>query len=484
MNIFEKIKGFFMSRFDKNRLEKIFNIKLSDADNMSELTDLWLRIYSGHAPWVGEGKEQVLNTLSMASVLCNDLAAKCVSELAMQKTADKGLQDFWTQEIGREIRTQTEYALAGGAVAIRPYYNKTLNKVSLSWYTADRFIPLDWNESVPMSGIFIDRDVVTENGIPVYYTKLECHRWKYGKNGEKGGVSIEVKAFKSNSPAELTHSISLSDYPKWADITPYAEASGLERPLFVYMKTPFSNNKALNSNAGVSLYKDALPVLENIDRTYDSLCWELQSTQNKVFVDVSMVEVERKKNGDLVPRFDDKEKRLYKVMDAEGAVNRYIDVYSPAIRQNDITQALKTQLSLLCSSVHLDSGSYVYEEASGAVTAREVTAKQQKTYQTICDMQTWCIGPAIKAVYLAVKQMQILYDIDEFGEEDLEVSFGDSILTDEDSARENAQKEVVSGLRSKLSYLMDYRGLTEEEASAEIERMKLESASAGFNMVE
>lgn len=473
-----------MSRFDKNRLEKIFNIKLSDSDNMSELIDLWLRIYSGHAPWAGEEKEQVLNTLNMASVLCNDLAAKCVSELSIQETKDESFQEFWKREVEREIRKQTEYALSGGAVAIRPYFNKTLGKVSLSWYTADRFIPADWNEGFPMSGVFIDREVVMENGITVYYTKLECHRWKYGKNGEKGSVAIDVKAFKSNSPTELTHSISLSDYPKWADITPHAEAAGLESPLFVYMKTPFSNNKSFNGNAGVSLYKDALPVLENIDRTYDSLCWELQSTQNKVFVDASMVEVDRKTNGDLVPRLDDKEKRLYKVMDAEGAVNRYIDVYSPAIRQADITQALKTQLSLLCSSVHLDSGSYVYDEAAGAVTAKEITTKQQKTYQTICDMQTWCISPALKSLYKTVKQMQVLYDIDEFKEKELEVSFGDSVLTDEESVRENAQKEVVSGLRSKFSYLIEYRGLTKEEALAELERMKAESAVSDFNLVE
>ena len=105
-----------MSRFDKNRLEKIFNIKLSDSDNMSELIDLWLRIYSGHAPWAGEKKEQVLNTLNMASVLCNDLAAKCVSELSIQETKDESLQEFWKREVEREIRKQTEYALSGGAV--------------------------------------------------------------------------------------------------------------------------------------------------------------------------------------------------------------------------------------------------------------------------------------------------------------------------------------------------------------------------------
>ena len=73
--------------------------------------------------------------------------------------------------------------------------------------------------------------------------------------------------------------------------------------------------------------------------------------------------------------------------------------------------------------------------------------------------------------------MQSLYGVPEFKEEELAVSYGDSILTDEDSARENAQREVQTGLRSKLSYLMEYRGLTEEEAQAELDRIKADTAS-------
>lgn len=46
---------------------------------------------------------------------------------------------------------------------------------------------------------------------------------------------------------------------------------------------------------------------------------------------------------------------------------------------------------------------------------------------------------------------------------------------DEQSDRVNAQAEVTAGLRSKLAYLMDYRGMTETEALAEIERIKAET---------
>ncbi len=474
MGIFQKIKGLFMQRIDRNALERMFDIRLSEAEDMRSLAALWLDVYGGRAPWVGTGREQVLNRLDFAATLCSDLSAKCVAEIAVGETGDAAFDAFWCDEVSREIRRQLECALAGGAVAIRPYFDKARGRISLSWYAADRFIPADWIGSRPMSGIFIDRDAVFEGGTTVYYTKLEGHKWSFGRPGERGSCKISVKAFRSHSPDDLSSAreIPLSSYAKWADITPEAEARNLDAPLFVYMKTPFSNNKDIGSSAGVSVFKDALPLLENIDRTYDALCWELQSAQNKVFVDASMIEVVRKANGDLVPRLDDKEKRLYKVMDAEGAAGRYMDVYSPAIRQADITAALKTQISLLCGAAHLDSGFYVYDENSG-----EVVAKQHKTYQTICDIQNFCVTPALEALFGAMKEMQALYSLPVFTESEISVSYGDSIMTDEETEKAAAQAEVQGGLRSRMSYLMEYRNLTEDEAREELERMREESAA-------
>ena len=266
----------------------------------------------------------------------------------------------------------------------------------------------------------------------------------------------------------LGSEVPISSYQKWAGIATSAHIDTLDAPLFVYAPMPFTNNKAPNSKAGVSLYKDGMSQLEHIDRAWDDLNWELQSSQNKVFVDEQMLETVRTSNGDLVPRLDAKDKRLLKVMDAQGAVGKYMDVYSPAIRQADITAALKTNLSLLCTACGLDPGAYVYDEQSNAVTATEIRTKNQKTYQTICAVQKWTVTPAIGAIITAVREMQDLYDVPSFGDVDLNIAFGDSILIDVETDKQNAQREVTLNLRSKLNYMMEYRGLSEEEAKAEL----------------
>ncbi len=125
---------------------------------------------------------------------------------------------------------------------------------------------------------------------------------------------------------------------------------------------------------------------------------------------------------------------------------------------------------------HLDAGAYVYDQAAQAVTATEVRTKSQQTYGTIVDIQDQMIKPFISQLVDNIRAVQQLYETEAIPDEVmLGFDFGDSILTDEQSDRTNAQSEVTVGLRSKISYLMDYRGMTEQQALAEIERIKAET---------
>lgn len=470
MGLISRIRKWFMNRFDSNRIEREFNVRITAPMDMQELVEKWLSVYQGTPYWVGDGKEQVLHTLSVASTMCRDLANKSVSEIEIADNSGENelFQQFVDDELTQQIRDQLEFGLASGAFICRPYYDAEMNRISLSWYTADRFIPVDFSGKRCVSGIFIDQDTVTTGSSTTVWTKMELQKWTYGKDGKGGSVDITIKLFKSTGIETLGSEVPLSSYEKWATITPTAHIDNLEAPLFVYAPMPFTNNKALNQKFGVSLYKDGMSQLEQIDRAWDDLNWELQSTQNKIFVDEQMIETIRTENGEIVPRMDSKEKRLYKVMDAQGAVGQYMDVYSPNIRQADITATLKTNLSLLCTACGLDSGAYVYDEQAQAVTATEIRTKNQKTYQTICSIQKWTITPALLSIIKATNEMQELYEIPAFGDIDVAIAYGDSILVDVETDKQNAQRETTLGLRSKMNYLMEYRGLSEEDARKEL----------------
>lgn len=468
MSIFHKIKAILAPQ----KVTSVFGLRAESSADMADEICAWRDIYKGQAYWVGEGKEQV-KSVGVATAIINDLATKCVSEITLTEEPDTLLANFFEDEIQQQIRQQLEYALALGAVIVRPYYDAESNRIALSWYTADRFIPTQWSGKRCIGGVFVDYLVKEEGGQKAYYTKLESHKWRYGKDGVGGSVAIEVKAFKSSVGFGLEEEIGLAEVAEWANIPPMQEVNEIGHPLFVYASTPFSNNKNLNSKQGVSIYKDAEAIIERIDRTWDNLAWELESSANKIFISQDVLDQEYDDDGRRFVLLDSKQRRLYQTMDAPQSSNA-IDIFSPQIRQADITAVLKTNISLLCSVMHLDSGAYVYEESGQAVTATEVTAKQQKTYQTICDIQQWLVTPLIKRTIDVVRVLQHLYGLAMIPEQEIIVDYGDSILTDEETARQTAITEVTNGVRSKMSYLMEYRNMTEEEAQKEIALIEAE----------
>jgi A118 family predicted phage portal protein len=239
------------------------------------------------------------------------------------------------------------------------------------------------------------------------------------------------------------------------------------------MATPWANNQDFNNPQGTSLFRDAMDNLPELDRAYTTLCWEVESGKAAVFVDDSMIEVDpTDPKRDLL---DPLEKRLYrKLSSVEG--KDLLEPYNPALRIDQLNAALKTQLSVVCMACHLDAGAYVYDQAAQAVTATEVRTKSQQTYGTIVDIQDQMIKPFVSQLVDNIRAVQQLYETEAIPDEVmLGFDFGDSILTDEQSDRTNAQAEVVGGLRSKISYLMEYRGMTEQQALAEIERIKGET---------
>lgn len=478
MSLFSRIKDWFMNRFDNRKIEKVFGIRINTPMDMNELIEDWQSAYQGSPRWLGEGTNQVPYTLNLASTIANDIAMKATSEVVISQSdsADQLLEDFIEDEVMPEIRKQTEYALAMGSFIARPFYDAETGKISLSWYSADRFLPVEWSGHRCVSGIFIDQIEENKNGNITYLTKLELHKWTFGSDGVGGAVDITVKAFKGNTPNDLAQEISLGSVPQWENIQPTAHISNLSAPLFVYAPTPYSNNKAFNSKAGVSLYKDGMAHLEEIDRVWNALRWEREFTEGKIFVDQDMMEVERNANGELRTKINGKDKRIFTVMEANGQIPKFMEAFSPAIRQGDYTAMLKTNLSLLCTACHLDSGAYVYDENAGAVTATEVRTRNQKTYQTIVDFQSHTLTPALKRIVECVRQMQLLYNLPAFQDEaTIEVSYGDSILIDAESDKQNAQRETQMGLRSKMNYLMEYRGLSEEDARKELAQIDTET---------
>lgn len=457
MTLFEKVKGWFMNLLPiKDDVFRKFNLQAKD-EAQNSLIEEWLAVYQN-----GGG-------LAFPAVVCWDLAKKALGELEIRaisgSTEDKDAQSVIDTLLEPNLRGQLEYALALGGVVARPWYDTTKEKVRVGWYTADMIIPSAWDGDKLTGVVLIDQHIAKKNT----YLKLESIQ------PIEKGWNIKTKLFKSVGSG-LGNEVNLAEVPMWATIDPDVDIENTHTPPFVYMKTPWANNKVLNSPLGSSIYRDAMKAIEELEKAYKALCWEIESGERTVFVDDSMIMVDPKTGDDKVTQL---EKKLYRKLSSTTA-NDLLEPFSPVLRVDELNAAIKTHLAIACMACHLDAGAYIYDQGMQAITATEVTARQQQTYGTLVDIQKKMVEPFIYEYLDTIRVIQNLYDAKDALVENLELSidFGDSVLTDEQADRSNAQNEVTVGLRSKVSYLMEYRGMSEAEAIKEIERIKEETPVA------
>lgn len=484
MGFFSNIRNFFAGLLRSKVVAEAMQTRFKYPEDMLGRIAVWQSLYMGESV---DGTLPEDEPLGLSAMISNDLAKKAMSELRIgvsyggSSDYDIGLFD---DDDMITLREQVEYAIAMGGVLMRPVVKD--GKVVQEWYTQDRIIPTDWDRRIMTGVTLVDYFIKKEsNGVETTYAKLESH----GYSTDDGRYHIRTKAFKdfryTSSQAGIGadgwvgREIPLHTVPDWADITPDIIIENPQVPNFVYIGTPFSNNKVFNVPLGVSIFKDAVPWIMEFERAFTSAKFENRHGRSKLFVSDSMIptKVLRSANGGkgiIVDDLSALDNELYRKLSTETG-NDLFEQWAPNLRFDSFEKYMNFLLHMVCLTSGLDPSQYVFDEKSYAVTAREIISKQQKTYATICDLQKYMITPAVTHIIDCVRQLQYLYDLPSIPE-GIEVSmdYGDSILVDEQAERENALLECNSGLRSKLSYIMTQRNLTEEEAMREIERINEE----------
>ena len=468
MGFFSRIKEWFMGLFKKDDYLRMTSIQPQIGDGMMELINEWRDIYSGNPSWLDS--ESCPETIGFAQTVCSDIASKAVCEVVASTGVDD--TDKVLQELISDLRGETEEMLAKGAVVARPYYDPSSRKVRVAWYPADRVVPLTWEAGRLMSAWLLDFSRGdTQSTSSVTYCKVEAHVWSAGTD------TITVKAFTWNGGA-LGNEVPLSTISAWADIEPGPiEVKNLSGPLFVYAKTQVKNYID-GSPVGVSIFASALPILEEMDKIWNDASWEREAGRAKAFVDETMIP-QKIVDGKIVEDINAFDRKYYKKLAGNVEnTNKLFEVHNPQMRLDQYQAYMDKQTVLACKKMHLDAKAFTVDVQGSPVTAQQILTEKNDTYTTILDIQNNSLLPALKEIYRISADIQYLYGVKEGripAVDDITITFGDSVMTDEETEKKNAQTECQIGLRSKLSYLMQYRNMSEEDALKELERIKAET---------
>lgn len=447
------IKGAINKMFNTSDIAKDFNIDISTNNEVMRLIEKCANIYNHKAPWLNEE----VKSLNVAKTICEKVAKAVTIELKSQ-VRDKEIEEIYQRFI-KNIRTNTEYALAKGGMFFKPFYSN--GKIKISCIHADKFIPVKFDSTGELLGaIFIDQMVKGDE----IYTRLEYN--------DLNNTTITIKnvAYKTNknNSNTLGTKTNLNSIPEWKGIQEETQIENVNRLIGGYFKIPIANPIDNASLVGVPIFANAIEILEEIDKQFSRTLWEYEGAELALDVDATTFKKDEKDKY-ILPKGKE---RLFRMLDFNDD-ERTWNVFSPAIRDTALFNGLNEWLRQCESQCGLSFG-VLSKETGIAKTATEINSSKQDYYVTVSDIQG-ALQTALEDLVYGIDVLMMLYGIPHKANPDISFDWDDSILVDSEKKQSQSLIERNAGLIDDVEYFIQTRDYSEKEAIEYVEKMKQRS---------
>ena len=432
-NFIERMKNSMLKTTLKNALGSQLPIK----NEMAEALQLWSALYEKNSG------------LNLAAAISSEIARMVTLELS-SKISGSTRADFLNQrysELIDSIRTPIEYGCAKGGLVFKPYVAD--GRLNIDCVQADSFFPISFdNQGRITDALFIERE--TQGN--AYYTRIERHTLSGGK------YTVTNKAYKSFSKDIPGVQTELSSVNKWSGLGEELVIDHVKHPLFGYFKPALANNIDPHSPLGVSVFANAVSLIEDAEQQYKRLIWEFESGERAVFANSMAFRMD--KSGK--PKLPDK--RLYRTIDVEDM--DFFREWSPQFREASIASGLDRifrQIEFCCGLAH----GTLSDISNSEKTAEEIRASKQRSFSTVSDNQK-SLRKALSDLVYAMDVWCTLYNLAPMGKYSISFDFDDSIIADRSLEFNEKYKLLEAGIMKPYEFRMWYFGEDEETAKKTI----------------
>lgn len=425
---------------------------LIDSGFYDKMT-LWLNWYSGKVKSFHEynqfnGKRAVKRSrysLGMSKKVCEDWADLLLNEKTNITVSDKAADLFLQDTLRRNnfaVRSNrlVEITFAMGTGAFVEYFDE--KGIAIDYIRADMIYPLSWENGEITECAFASEKTI--GGKRCIYLNLHVL--------EHGTYKIVNKLFikKKNG------GISETELPE--GVTP-EYLTGSDKPLFQIITPNIVNNFDPDNPMGISIFANAIDILQGIDLVYDSYQNEFRLGKKRILIPAGMAHMHREDSG-IMPIFDDNDTEFYVMNDKSLGELKEINM---ELRAEPHEKALKKNLDLLSAKCGLGNDRYSYEKGT-VKTATEVISDKNALYQSVRKHEI-IIKHAITELADRVLSLG--------GFENCEIStfFDDSIIEDSSALSDRALKEFEHGLIDQTEYFMRVYNMTENQATDKVSRI-------------
>lgn len=441
--MFDRLKRLWkgiVSMFSYTTFKNILGKDVALTQAMIDAINDWKNMLSGKADWC----ESYVESLRLEEGICREFADAALVEMEMQILNNEQL-DKTLKKAAVDLNKKMQNGLALGSLVLRP-----LGPDKFEYITADKMIPISFDDDGKPNDIaFLSVKRVGENN---YYFRLERH---YFTNGN---LTIENNCYHSQSRSDIGQRCELENVPEWANIQPGPIIyPGMTQMDFGYYQNPVEN-KIDESGCGVSIYESAIGLIRKADRQAARLDWEYESGERAIHVDERALKHSKGKT--YLPKLSN---RLYRGLNLDdGKDKELFKEYSPQMRDEAYKRGLEECKREIEFNVGLAYGD-LSDVQNVEKTATEVLTSKTRKYNRVTVIQNnleKCLQDFVQA--LAFYNGCYMSGI-EFA-----CKFKDSILTDEESERQQDRQDVSMGAMSLLEYRMKWYNEDEETARAKL----------------
>lgn len=437
--MFDRLKRIWkgiVNMFSYTVFKNILGKDIALTQEMIDAINEWKNMLSGNALWCSG----YVKSLKLEEGICREFADAVLVEMETQilnnDQMDKTLKKA-TNDLNKKLQT----GLALGSFVLRP-----LGKDKIEYISADKIIPIRFDDDGKPNDIaFLSTKHVGEND---YYYKMERH---YLTNGN---LTIENKCYHSQSKNDIGQQCGLENVEEWSNIQPGPVIyPGMVQMDFGYYQNPIEN-KIDGSGCGVSIFESAKSLIEKTDRQAARLDWEYDSGERAIHVDERALKHSGGKT--YLPKLNN---RLYRGLNLDDGKDKDLyKEYSPEMRDEAYKRGLEEYKRELEFNVGLAYGD-LSDVQNVEKTATEVLASKTRKYNRVTAIQNnleICLNDFVQAL--------AFYNGCYMSGVEFVCKFNDSILTDEESERQQDRQDVSMGAMSLLEYRMKW--YNEDEATA------------------
>ena len=452
---------------------------ISEKSNWEKYITIWSNWYRGkvrkfHSYYIYNGQRKVKmekKSMQGAKKVAEDWADLLFNErvsINLQDENDtKALNKILRQNNAEVIINQgieKSFAIGTGALVVsvqnieqaENILDVTNARIKLEFVECKKIIPLTWENGNITECAF----VTTKHKKGQTYIYIAMHVLN-----KQGNYIIKNYMFKG----KYSSFVEASEEEKEGFIDEFDTKSNI--PWFSIIKPNICNNIDSETPFGLSVYANAIDTLMSLDNAYDGLDNEVIIGRRRTFVAEEMLTYD---DGEGRMVFDPNDISVYRMPKGFNK-DSMIEHDDANLRTDQYINTVNYQLNILSSKVGFGNERYKFD-GQAIQTATGVISENSDMFRTIKKHEQM-LGDSLITIIQAIAYASTVFGNTAIDASVVTIDFDDSIIEDRGAEKVRAMQEVAQDLRSKESYMTNYRNLNEQQVKDELAKIQQEKMS-------